>query len=222
VVALRNTNPVQETRLCIACHPTHFSTRSEMIAIENGYPVRARQSLQFLIERLYNNPRPIYGKTDASWARMIHAPGNVLSRLAYITNKFDRQITGDRRAEIYRGISEFLKLYWPNIETPQPESNGNLPRNSGADLENAISFTADGILNPGGLRFPDECCRHKVLDLIGDLALLGRPLLGYVIAERAGHAMHAALVSRIMHDPGCYELLSLEELHSVQSNAVVA
>lgn len=92
----------------------------------------------------------------------------------------------------------------------------------GADLENAICFTADGILNPGGLRFPDECCRHKVLDLIGDLALLGRPLLGYVIAERAGHAMHAALVSRIMHDPGCYELLSLEELHSVQSNAVVA
>ena len=58
-----------------------------------------------------------------------------------------------------------------------------------------------GVLNPEGLRFPDECCRHKALDLIGDLALIGRPLLGHVIAERAGHAMHTALVAKIMSDP---------------------
>ncbi len=134
VVALRTTNPVQETRLCIACHPTHFSTRSEMIAVENGYPVRARPSLQFLIERLSNNPRPLYGKTDASWARMIHAPGNVLSRLAYIVDKFDKQISGERREELYRGIREFMELYWPGVATPQPESNGNLPRISGYEV----------------------------------------------------------------------------------------
>ena len=72
----------------------------------------------------------------------------------------------------------------------------------GASLENAVCFTSEGVMNPGGLRAPDECCRHKALDLIGDLALLGRPLLGHVIAERAGHAMHAALVARIMSDPG--------------------
>jgi UDP-3-O-[3-hydroxymyristoyl] N-acetylglucosamine deacetylase len=82
----------------------------------------------------------------------------------------------------------------------------------GATLENAVCFGPEGILNPGGLRFPDECCRHKVLDLIGDLALLGRPLIGRVIAERAGHAMHAALVQRIMEDPSCYDLLTWNEL----------
>ncbi|MGH9660816.1 MAG: UDP-3-O-acyl-N-acetylglucosamine deacetylase, partial [Bryobacteraceae bacterium] len=60
----------------------------------------------------------------------------------------------------------------------------------GASLESAVCFTRSGVLNPGGLRFPDECCRHKALDLIGDLALIGKPLLGHVIAERAGHAMH--------------------------------
>ncbi|MBA0088313.1 MAG: UDP-3-O-acyl-N-acetylglucosamine deacetylase, partial [Acidobacteria bacterium Pan2503] len=60
----------------------------------------------------------------------------------------------------------------------------------GASLDNAVCFTREGVLNPGGLRAADECCRHKALDLIGDLALLGRPLLGHVIAERAGHAMH--------------------------------
>lgn len=81
----------------------------------------------------------------------------------------------------------------------------------GATLDNAICFNGNGILNPGGLRFPDECCRHKVLDLIGDLALIGRPLIGHVIAERAGHAMHTALVNRIMHDPSCYELVTAEE-----------
>lgn len=92
----------------------------------------------------------------------------------------------------------------------------------GANLDNAVCFTESGILNAGGLRFPDECCRHKVLDLIGDLALLGHPLLGYVIAERAGHAMHAALVNRIMHDPECYQLLTMEELQAVHASAIMA
>lgn len=76
----------------------------------------------------------------------------------------------------------------------------------GATLENAVCFGEGGVLNPGGLRFPDEPCRHKLLDLIGDLAMLGRPLLGRVIAVRAGHAMHIALVRRIMSASSCYEV----------------
>src|SRR5579864_8688656 len=57
----------------------------------------------------------------------------------------------------------------------------------GASLANAVCFDRNGVMNPEGLRFHDECCRHKALDLIGDLALMGKPLLGHVIAERAGH-----------------------------------
>ena len=133
--ALRTATVVQETKLCIACHPTHFSTRAEMIAVENGYPVEARESLRFLVERLMNNPRPLYGHTDASWARMIHAPGNVLTRLAYIADKYERNLTdGERREELYRGVGEFMELYWPGVESPQPESNGNLPRISGFEV----------------------------------------------------------------------------------------
>ena len=82
----------------------------------------------------------------------------------------------------------------------------------GASLDNAVCFGPDEILNPSGLRFPDECCRHKVLDLIGDLALLGRPLLGRVVAQRAGHAMHTALVNRVLNDPDCYELVTSDQL----------
>lgn len=92
----------------------------------------------------------------------------------------------------------------------------------GASLENAICFDQEGPMNPGGLRFADECCRHKVLDLIGDLALIGKPLLGHVIAERAGHAMHAALVAKIMSDPSLYEILSFDQLATRVVHALVS
>ncbi len=92
----------------------------------------------------------------------------------------------------------------------------------GATLENAVCFDRTTVMNPGGLRFPDECCRHKVLDLIGDLALIGKPLLGHVIAERAGHAMHAALVSKIMSDPSLYEILSFDQLATRVAHALVS
>jgi len=92
----------------------------------------------------------------------------------------------------------------------------------GATLENAVCFDRTTVLNAGGLRFRDECCRHKALDLIGDLALLGRPMLGHVIAERAGHAMHAALVTKIMSDPSLYEILSFDQLASRVTHALVS
>ena len=63
-----------------------------------------------------------------------------------------------------------------------------------------------GEIQNGPLRFDDEFVRHKVLDLIGDLALAGRRIQGRVVAERAGHAMHTALVSRLMKDRSAWEL----------------
>ena len=57
----------------------------------------------------------------------------------------------------------------------------------------------------GPLRYPDEFVRHKVLDLIGDLALVGRRIIGRVVADRAGHAMHTALVSRLLRDRTLWE-----------------
>jgi len=80
----------------------------------------------------------------------------------------------------------------------------------GGSLANAVVFTRDAVMNAEGLRFADECCRHKVLDLIGDLALIGYPLLGHVVAERAGHAMHTALVLKLVRDPALWELTSWE------------
>lgn len=69
----------------------------------------------------------------------------------------------------------------------------------GGSLDNAIVLNENGVMN-GPLRFPDEFGRHKALDLIGDLALVGRPLLARVEAYKAGHALHTQLVTRLLAD----------------------
>ena len=83
----------------------------------------------------------------------------------------------------------------------------------GASTDNAIVMDRTKVLNPP-LRFRDEFVRHKVLDLIGDLALIGKQILGSVVADRAGHAMHTALVSRILRDKSYWEETALEETTS--------
>jgi UDP-3-O-[3-hydroxymyristoyl] N-acetylglucosamine deacetylase len=92
----------------------------------------------------------------------------------------------------------------------------------GASMENAIVLNRSEVINPP-LRFHDEFVRHKVLDLIGDLALIGKQILGSVVADRAGHAMHTALVSRILRNPAYWEETQLEEeKHAPEQAAAVA
>src|SRR5438477_12448124 len=63
----------------------------------------------------------------------------------------------------------------------------------GGSLENTLILSDDGLLNKNGLRFSDEFVRHKILDLIGDMSLLGLPFIGDIVASRSGHALHAKL-----------------------------
>ena len=84
-----------------------------------------------------------------------------------------------------------------------------------------IILNAKGVQN-GPLRYPDEFVRHKVLDLIGDLALAGHRILGRVVAERAGHAMHTALVSRLLADRTAWELITLPQLEVTRRPARAA
>jgi UDP-3-O-[3-hydroxymyristoyl] N-acetylglucosamine deacetylase len=81
----------------------------------------------------------------------------------------------------------------------------------GGSLDNAIVLTGDGMLN-GPPRYADEFGRHKALDLIGDLALIGLPLLGRVEARKAGHSLHTQLVSRVLADPSAWEVTTNERV----------
>ncbi len=79
----------------------------------------------------------------------------------------------------------------------------------GGSLDNAIVLTPDGMLNQTGLRFKDEFVRHKILDIVGDLALLGMPILGCVTAERSGHIMHAGLMSKLLRIRSAWDIVDM-------------
>jgi UDP-3-O-[3-hydroxymyristoyl] N-acetylglucosamine deacetylase len=90
----------------------------------------------------------------------------------------------------------------------------------GGSLDNAIVLTNDGVMN-GPLRFADEFGRHKALDLIGDLALIGLPLHARVEAHKAGHALHTQLVSTLLANPSLWTITTEEESSS-ENAALVA
>jgi UDP-3-O-[3-hydroxymyristoyl] N-acetylglucosamine deacetylase len=79
----------------------------------------------------------------------------------------------------------------------------------GGSLENAIVLTEDGMLNETSLRYKDEFVRHKILDIIGDLALLGMPILGLVKAERSGHILHAGLMAKLLRVRSAWDIVDM-------------
>src|SRR5438105_7964963 len=79
----------------------------------------------------------------------------------------------------------------------------------GGSLENAIVLGETGVLN-NALRFEDEFVRHKILDAIGDLALVGYPVIGHLVAHRAGHALHTEFAAKILEDTHAWRLVEMQ------------
>ncbi len=77
----------------------------------------------------------------------------------------------------------------------------------GGSLENAVVLSETGVLN-NALRFEDEFVRHKILDAIGDLALLGHPIVGHVVAHRGGHALHTAFAAKMLEERDAWKLVA--------------
>ncbi|HET9362935.1 MAG TPA: UDP-3-O-acyl-N-acetylglucosamine deacetylase, partial [Vicinamibacterales bacterium] len=77
----------------------------------------------------------------------------------------------------------------------------------GGSLENAIVISDTGVLN-NGLRFDDEFVRHKILDVIGDMALVGHPMIGHLVAHRGGHALHTAFAAKVLEEGDSWTLES--------------
>ncbi|PIE69184.1 MAG: UDP-3-O-[3-hydroxymyristoyl] N-acetylglucosamine deacetylase [Deltaproteobacteria bacterium] len=125
----------------------------------------------------------------------IHFEGDLLHEQRYC---FDFSYDGFSR-EIARartfGFVEQVEALWQNGLA------------LGGTLDNVVAIHWDrrSILNEDGLRYSDEFIRHKVLDVIGDMTLLGAPLLGHVIADRSGHSLHLGLTQMILDSPQCWE-----------------
>ncbi len=92
----------------------------------------------------------------------------------------------------------------------------------GGSLENAVVLDDSKILNPEGLRYPNEFVRHKILDAIGDLSLLGFPILGNYESFAGSHALNHKLTKEIMKDPYNYEIKSLNIESSTELEKVFA
>lgn len=110
--------------------------------------------------------------------------------------------SGDLESGVYADLIAPARTFGWKEDEPMLRNMGLI---RGASEACAIILTRKGIEN-GPLRFVDEFVRHKVLDLIGDLALAGKRIQGRVVAERAGHAMHTALVKKLMQDRSAWEL----------------
>src|SRR5207253_2142238 len=90
----------------------------------------------------------------------------------------------------------------------------------GGSLENAVVVDDFNILNPEGLRYPDEFVRHKILDAVGDLALLGMPVIGHFEAVKSGHALNHQLVRKLLQNEAAYDVIqpsAHDELHELQA-----
>lgn len=138
-------------------------------------------------------------------------PANEFRVTCYVD--FPHPLVGQQQVEMVVGRESFRQLlarartfcFERDIE---PLRGMGLIR--GGSLENAIVLTKDGVMN-GSLRFGDEFGRHKALDLIGDLALVGLPLLGRVEAHKAGHSLHTQLVGQLLADPSLWTITTAEE-----------
>lgn len=133
---------------------------------------------------------------------------------------FPHPLIGKETFEVQLTNGNYLKQVaaartFGSREDEQAMRNMGLIR--GASRDNCIVLTRDGLEN-GPLRYRDEFVRHKVLDLVGDLALLGKQVLGRVVADRAGHAMHTALVSRILRDKSLWEEVTLDDVENSHSD----
>ncbi len=122
--------------------------------------------------------------------------------------QFDHPLIGIQEKELFMDKETFMREVAPArtfgfVRELKALHERNLAR--GAGLQNVIGLDDEGVVN-GSLRFPDEFVRHKILDLIGDLSLLGYPLVGRVEADKAGHALHHKAVLHLAAHPDIFEL----------------
>jgi UDP-3-O-[3-hydroxymyristoyl] N-acetylglucosamine deacetylase len=113
-------------------------------------------------------------------------------RMDFSDRTFDREIAKARTFGFLRDVEKLKSI--------------GLAR--GGSLDNAIVVDDFNILNPDGLRFPDEFVRHKILDAVGDLSLLGMPVVGHLEAYKSGHALNQKLVGAILADAEAYAVVA--------------
>lgn len=124
---------------------------------------------------------------------------------------FDHPLIGEQRASYRHDERDFARGICPartfgmkrDVEVLLEQGMAR-----GGSADNAVVLTESGVLNEGGLRFRDEFVRHKILDCLGDMALLGYPVLGHFVGVRSGHELHARLMRKLLADSSAWQVLT--------------
>ncbi len=138
---------------------------------------------------VYENGKFIKGKPSDTFTATYHAHYNnrIIGNRKYTYSHLKADFENVAKARTYCFLEEVEMLQKMGLA-------------KGGSLDNAVVFEGDSVLNPEGLRFDDEPVKHKVLDLIGDLYLLGFPLIGDVYSYKGGHRLNAAFVRKIIDE----------------------
>ena len=128
---------------------------------------------------------------------------------------FEHPLIGEQRASYRHDVNNFAREIGPartfglkkDVEALLDHGMAR-----GGSPDNAVVLTDEGVLNPGGLRFRDEFVRHKILDCLGDMALLGYPVLGHLVAIRSGHELHARLMRLLLEETTAWHVLNEREV----------
>lgn len=143
--------------------------------------------------------KPVEVRSGDSWARLLPSDRLEVS----CTIDYDHPHVGVQRFDFdsaHQTFSEAVgraRTFGFLHELEELRAQG---RAVGASLDNAVAISANGVVNQGGLRYPDELARHKVLDVIGDLALAGAPILGAFQGYKSGHRLNNLLLRTLFAD----------------------
>ncbi len=129
-IFVRSNNLHDTATRCTACHASSFPPEAALVAHANGYPIRAKSSMQYLMDRLVNSPTPLYGGDGLNWQRFIAIPLQAQGKQGGLVADFDRQVLGRETPEFER-FGPFLKAAWIGREgLPADEVNGVVPLDS--------------------------------------------------------------------------------------------
>ncbi len=171
--------------------PRHVFRILERVSFEQGdRKMSIEPAANYEIDCVIDFPHPFIGRQALRYVEENGRTGRQLTP-AVLTGSFSREIASARTFGFTHEIDMLRKA--------------NLAL--GGSLDNAIVLTPEGMLNETPLRFDDEFVRHKILDIIGDFALLGMPIEGKITAEKSGHSVHASLMSKLLKAEHAWEIV---------------
>ena len=154
-------------------------------------------------------------RTDDSYARIV--PSDQLS--IFFEIDFEDEAIGYQKKSLNMSNGSFVRelsnsrTFCRNSDVEAMRRNGLA---LGGSLQNAIVVNGKNILNPEGFRYKDECVRHKMLDVLGDLSLIGAPIVGAFSGSKSGHSLTNKLLRKLLSDPSAFKMcLCSEETASI-------